>query len=206
LNVLDALSQSKKPVSRIVVASSANIYGNSRHSPIAETEPPAPANHYAMSKLAMELMVQAKFAHLPIVLARPFNYTGPGQAKDFVIPKLVDHFRRRAPRVTLGNLHVLREYNDVRFVCDAYLRMLGAARPERVCNVCTGVTYDFATVLGLLKEITGHAIEVDVDPGLVRPNEVHRLCGDPALLRSTIGELPAYTLRDTLAWMLGDQR
>jgi nucleoside-diphosphate-sugar epimerase len=202
LNLLDALAKAKRPMKRVLIASSANVYGNSGHSPIAETEPPAPVNHYAMSKVAMELMARARFPELPLVIARPFNYTGPGQANDFVIPKLVDHFRRRAQKVTLGNLHVQREYNDVRFVCDAYLRLLDRAQDGGVYNVCTGVTYDFNAVLGTLREITGHDIEVKVDSKLVRSNEVHRLCGDPALLTRTVGELPHIPLRDTLAWML----
>jgi nucleoside-diphosphate-sugar epimerase len=178
------------------------VYGNSPHSPIGESQTPAPVNHYAMSKVAMELMAKARFPELPIVVARPFNYTGPGQALDFVIPKLVDHFRRKAPRVTLGNLHVHREYNDVRFVCDAYLRLLEVPSPAPVYNVCTGTTYDFNSVISMLRELTGHGIEVDVDPRFVRPNEVHRLCGDAARLEAAVGPLPAYSLRDTLAWML----
>jgi GDP-6-deoxy-D-talose 4-dehydrogenase len=201
LNLLDALAKAKRRVSRVLLASSANVYGNSQRSPIAESEPPAPVNHYAMSKVAMELMAQARFPGLPLLIARPFNYTGPGQAKEFVIPKLVEHFRRRARNVTLGNLHVQREYNDVRFVCDAYLRLLGGA-PQGVYNVCTGVTYDFNAVLGTLREITGHDIDVQVDPRLVRANEVHRLCGDPSLLTRTVGEFAPIPLRDTLAWML----
>jgi nucleoside-diphosphate-sugar epimerase len=200
MNLLDAVSQ--HGLKRILLASSANVYGNSPHSPIGESQPPAPINHYAMSKVAMELMARARFAHLPIVIARPFNYTGPGQVPDFVIPKLVEHFRRRAPRVSLGNLHVQREYNDVRFVCDAYLRMIQAPSPAPVYNVCTGATYDFNAVLGMLQDLTGHRIEVEVDPHFIRPNEVHRLCGDPTLLRADLGEAHAYSLRDTLAWML----
>lgn len=203
MNLLDAVSQrADHGIRRILLASSANVYGNSPHSPIPESQPPAPVNHYAMSKVAMELMAQARFAHLPIVMARPFNYTGPGQSADFVIPKLVDHFRRRAPRVTLGNLHVQREYNDVRFVCDAYLKLLALDSPAPTYNVCTGTTYDFNSVLGMLREITGHAIEVDVDPRFVRPNEVHRLCGDPARLAADVGEIRTYALQDTLRWML----
>jgi nucleoside-diphosphate-sugar epimerase len=202
LNLLDALSASRRPLTRILLASSANVYGNAEQSPIAESQPPAPVNHYAMSKLAMELMVRARFAQLPLVVVRPFNYTGPGQDRQFVIPKLVDHFRRRAPRVTMGNLHVQREYNDVRFVCDAYLRLIEAPSPEPVYNVCTGVTYDFNTVIGTLQDLTGHRIEVEVDPALVRPNEVHRLCGDPSRLNHTIGALPQWRLEETLRWML----
>ena len=39
-------------------------------------------------------------------------------------------------------------------------------------------------------------------PLLVRANEVHRLCGDPSRLRAAIGDLPAYSLEQTLASML----
>ncbi|HEY8047708.1 MAG TPA: GDP-mannose 4,6-dehydratase [Ramlibacter sp.] len=202
LNLLGALSKAGRPLQRILLASSANVYGNSPHSPIAESEPPAPVNHYAMSKLAMEMMARSHFPQLPVVIARPFNYTGPGQPVEFVVPKLVDHFRRRAPQVTLGNLHVEREYNDVRFVCEAYLRLLEAGAPESVYNICTGTAYDFNTVLALLRGLTGHDIEVQVDPKLVRPNEVHRLCGDPSRLQQVVGASAHYRLEDTLRWML----
>ena len=202
LNLLEALAALPYPLKKVLLASSANVYGNCEASPIAETQVPAPVNHYAMSKLALEHMALARYSQLPLVITRPFNYTGPGQAEQFVIPKLVSHFRRAAPTVTLGNLHVQREYNDVRFVCEAYLRLLETGRGRSLYNVCTGVTYDFNTVIGMLQELTGHTISVQVDPALVRANEVHRLCGDPTRLREAIGELPAYGLKDTLAWML----
>lgn len=206
LNLLEAVSQPGLGIRRILLASSANVYGNSPHSPIAESQSPSPVNHYAMSKVAMEFMAHAGFAQLPIVIARPFNYTGPGQAEEFVIPKLVEHFRRRAPSVTLGNLHVQREYNDVRFVCEAYLKLLEVDAAAAVYNVCTGVTYDFNTVLATLREITGHEIAVEVDARFVRPNEVHRLCGDPVRLFADVGELRSYELRETLEWMLEARR
>jgi nucleoside-diphosphate-sugar epimerase len=203
LNLLTAL-QAGPPLRKILVASSANVYGNCDASPIAETQAPAPVNHYAMSKLAMEHMARARFSALPLVFTRPFNYTGPGQEGHFVIPKLVDHFRRRAPEVALGNLHVEREYNDVRLVCEAYLRLLEPQIPAATYNICTGTAYDFNAVLDMLKRLTGHTMAVRVDPQLVRANEVHRLCGDPSRLRGAIGPLPAYTLEDTLAWMLAN--
>ena len=199
LNLLDALKATGS-ARRILLASSANIYGNCEQSPIAETQVPAPVNHYAMSKLAMEHM--ARTTGLPLVFTRPFNYTGPGQELQFVIPKLVDHFRRRASAIAMGNLHVEREYNDVRFVCQAYLRLLDDAAPLGTYNVCTGRMYDFNAVLAMLSRLTGHQIEVSVDPKLVRANEVHRLCGDPSRLRAAIGGLPDYSLEQTLASML----
>ena len=203
-NLLDALCRLRQVPRRVLVASSANVYGNCEHSPIAETTPPAPVNHYAASKLAMEYMALISSDRLPLVLARPFNYSGPGQSGQFLIPKLVDHFQRRAPRIELGNLHVEREYNDVRMVCEAYLRLLEVDTVPAVVNVCTGTPHSIQEVLEALTNITGHRIEVGVNPAFVRANEVHRLCGDPTRLIDAIGPLPAYTLADTLRSMLVD--
>lgn len=202
LNLLDALVARRQPLQCVLLASSANVYGNSVNSPIRETEPAAPRNHYATSKLAMEHMALTRSDVLPLVIARPFNYTGPGHGLSFVIPKLVDHFRRRAPEISLGNLHVEREYNDVRFVCAAYLQLLQTPPAGEAVNICTGQTYDFEAVLATLRDLTGHELDVKVDPQFVRANEIHRLCGDPSKLHAAAGPLPAYTLRETLAWML----
>jgi nucleoside-diphosphate-sugar epimerase len=202
LNLLEALSKCTPPPRRVLLASSANVYGNWGDAPIREDQPPAPVNHYAMSKLAMEHMARTYLSTLPVVIARSFNYTGPGQSPNFVIPKLIDHFRRRAPSIRMGNLHVEREYNDVRFVCEAYLRLLELGQPGDVYNVCTGRPHNFIEVIGTLERLTGHRLRVEVDPALVRTNEVDRLCGDPSRLQATVGMIETPALADTLSWML----
>jgi nucleoside-diphosphate-sugar epimerase len=202
LNLLDALAALAQPPRRVLLASSANVYGNREQSPITEAQPPAPVNHYAMSKLAMEHMARTYLDRLPLFFVRPFNYTGPGQAASFVIPKLVAHFARRAEAVELGNLDVEREFNDVRFVCEAYLQLLHKATPGEVYNICTGQPVTLKEVLALLSQITGHQLQVKVNPAFVRANEIHRLCGSPAKLDAAIGAIASPTLADTLRWML----
>lgn len=184
LNLLGALVKLRQPPSRVLLASSANIYGNCDASPIAEDQPPAPVNHYAMSKLAMEYMARNYASQLPLVITRPFNYTGPGQASNFVIPKLVDHFVRNAPSIALGNLNVEREFNDVQMVCNAYLQLLTLGEPGQTYNVCSGQPYTLQHVIDTLTRITGHPIRVAVNPVFVRANEVHRLCGSAAKLNA----------------------
>lgn len=202
MNLLAAVAALPKPPAKVLLASSANIYGNCEASPIVEDQAPAPVNHYAASKLAMEHMALTFAERLPIVITRPFNYTGPGQGGQFLIPKLVGHFARREPHIELGNLHVQREFNDVGMVCQAYLALLQCGQPGQAYNVCTGQTYTLNNVLEELTDITGHQIEVRVNPAFVRSNEVHRLCGNPAKLNACIQPLMPVTLTDTLRTML----
>jgi nucleoside-diphosphate-sugar epimerase len=202
LQAVAALPPSLRP-RKVLVASSANVYGNCSHSPIAENQAPAPLNHYAASKLAMEHMALTHLDALPIVITRPFNYTGPGQALSFLIPKLVDHFARRAPRIELGNLHVEREFNDVRWVCAAYLKLLEHGVPGETYNVCSGQSHSLQSVLDRLTVLSKHALEVQVNPAFVRANEVVRLAGDPGKLARCIGGVShpddlARTLADML--------
>jgi nucleoside-diphosphate-sugar epimerase len=202
LNLLSALAALPIAPAKVLLASSANVYGNCDASPISEDQPPAPVNHYAMSKLAMEHMARTYLDRLPVVFTRPFNYTGPGQAPDFLIPKLVSHFSLFAYAIDLGNLHTEREFNDVRMVCDAYLGLLAHGVPGEVYNVCSGQPYTLQTVLDELSNITGHQLDVRVNPAFVRANEVHRLCGDPAKLLACVGPLRQPALRETLQTML----
>ena len=205
LHLLDALASLDTPPQKILMASSANVYGNCAESPIAETQSPAPVNHYAASKLVMEHMARTRLDVLPVFFTRPFNYTGAGQSPDFLIPKLVQHFAARSAVVELGNMDVEREFNDVRFVCDAYLRLLQRAAPGETYNLCTGRTYSLREVLVMLTDLTGHPVEARVNPAFVRPHEISRLCGDSTKLLNCIGNVDRFGLRDTLDWMLQAQ-
>lgn len=202
LNLLSGIHDGIAQPTKILIASSANIYGNNAHSPIVETEHPAPVNHYAMSKLAMEHMASAQFSDLPIVVVRPFNYTGVGHDGRFVVPKIVDHFKKESPTIELGNMEVEREFNDVRTVCDIYLKLLELGVSGETYNVCSGRTYSLGSVLSSLSEITGHDIEASVNPAFVREQEVYTLSGSAVKLESCIGAVEHRPLEDSLEWML----
>lgn len=205
-NLLNALVKLTHKPRCVLLASSANVYGNCINSPIVENQLPSPLNHYASSKLVMEHMALTFRDRLSIVITRPFNYTGVGQHINFVIPKLVDHFARRADSVSLGNLQVEREFNDVQMVCNAYLALLQYGQPGEIYNVCSGKPYALVDVLEVLSRISGHTLKVEVNPAFVRLNELHRLCGSPdrlwALMAQHGVELPVPTVEDTLQSML----
>lgn len=202
-NLLEAIVALPLIPKAVLLASSANIYGNSLAGTLSENAVPNPANDYAVSKLAMEYMSRLYIDRLPIVLARPFNYTGVGQSNNFLLPKIVDHFRRRTSNIDLGNLDVARDFSDVRTVAECYRRLLeSGASVGGIFNVCSGRTYSLADVMRIAESITGHSMEVRINPSFVRASDVRVLCGSRAKLEGVIGSVADYPLEETLRWML----
>jgi nucleoside-diphosphate-sugar epimerase len=200
-HLLEGLAALADAPRAVLLASSANVYGNSDIELLSESVPASPANDYAVSKLAMEYMAMLWSDRLPIILARPFNYTGVGQAENFLLPKIVSHFQRRAEVIELGNIDVARDFQDVRFVADAYTRLLVAGADGEAVNLCSGTSVSLMNVIGMMQEIAGYTIDVRVNPAFVRGNEVARLTGDNSRLRLLIGPLDIIPLRATLEWM-----
>ena len=205
-NLLAALAALADRPRAVLLASSANVYGNATVGVIDESVRPAPANDYAVSKLAMEYMAALWCDQLPITIVRPFNYTGVGQAIEFLMPKLVAHFKQRAAVVELGNLDVERDFSDVRSIVRSYRLLLDLPNTGRnsgaVFNVCSGRGYALREVLGMLAELAGYMPEVRVNPAFVRANEVKTLVGSRQALDALIGAPPQPPLAQTLQWML----
>nr|WP_221195409.1 NAD-dependent epimerase/dehydratase family protein [Luteibacter sp. Sphag1AF] len=201
--LLDALASLEERPKAVLLASSANIYGNSDVEVLDESVAPQPANDYAVSKLAMEYMARLWADRLPIILTRPFNYTGIGQSPQFLLPKIVSHFQRGERVIELGNIDVARDFQDVRFVADAYVRLLSSTEKAAglAINLCSGVSVSLTEVIRMMEQIAGYTIEVRVNPAFVRGNEVARLTGDNRRLASVIGPLAIIPLQTTLQWM-----
>ena len=201
-HLLEALSTASTPPLCTILASSANVYGNSTLEVLDETADTRPENDYAVSKLAMEYLAKTYMTRLGIVITRPFNYTGVGQETRYLIPKIVSHFTARAPHIELGNTDVARDFSDVRDVARAY-RLLAEARPiGEIFNLCSGEATALETCIRMASEITGYDIETKINPGFVRANEVKTLRGSSEKLDRFTGHERRYSIRDTMEWML----
>lgn len=209
-NLLNALLKQKIPPKKVLLTSSATIYGNVTSPFAQETQTPAPIDHYAMSKVAMEEMAKTYFDHLPIVIARPFNYTGIGQKEIFLIPKLIRHFSNRLPTIELGNLDIEREFNNVEQICQIYIGLLNYGHSGEIYNVCSGNARSLKQVIDCLITITNHQIHINVNPDFVRLNEVRRICGDPkkiqTLFKQHLIKIDSPSLEETLTRMLDNSK
>jgi nucleoside-diphosphate-sugar epimerase len=200
-NLLEGLAGLDRPARCALLLSSANVYGNAAVEVIDERVPPAPANDYAVSKLAMEYIARLWMDRLPIAIPRPFNYTGVGQPAHFLLPKIVAHFRTRAPQIQLGNTDVAWDFSGVRTVTLAYRWLLEEAPAKEMFNVASGSAHSFRVVLRIMADVAGYEIRVAANHALVRANEVKRLVGSDRKLLDCIGPLSPIPFEETLGWM-----
>jgi len=204
-NLLKACAAYATNLKKIIIASSAAVYGHPKRDFVSEEDLIAPVSHYGVSKLAMEHIARSYSKTLPIILVRPFNYTGPGQPDHFLIPKIVSHFAEGKPKIELGNTNIVREFSDVRDIADYYVSLL-ASEYFGTVNLCTGQSHSFADIINGLTDITDHKIDIETNPEFIRKNDLLRLVGSPKKLMSITKKNFSFTLRDTLTAMLDERQ
>ncbi len=202
LNILESLIELGLKPSKIILASSATVYGNQGLEVLDESLCPKPANHYGASKYAMECLARNYFDKLNIIITRPFNYTGIAQAEHFLIPKIIKHFKEKSQTIELGNLDVSREFNDISFVCEVYKKLLECNANAEVVNIATNRGIKLLDVLENMNELSGYKIKVEINPTLVRKDEIKSLTGSSDKLFQLIGVLEQKEFKDTLREML----
>jgi len=197
-NFLEAALEIAGTLKKIIVASSAAVYGNQSSTILNENLCPNPVNHYGISKLSMEFITKTYFQKLPILITRPFNYTAPGHGEEFVIPKIAKAFVTKQMQLELGNLNVYREYNSINFVCDVYYKLMKSETTSEIVNIASGQTHSLNEIIALFEKATNHKLTVKINPEFVRKNEIERLAGDTQKLHQIIGTPSNYTIEDVI--------
>lgn len=200
-NLLQAVDKAGLNPEKIIIASSANVYGTPDVNVVCETTPLNPISHYAASKLAMESMVKTWYQRFPIAIVRPFNYTGVGQNKKFLVPKIVNHYCQKKTTIELGNLEVSRDFSDVRDIATAYLHLFKSSVHSDEINFCSGNTISLTTIIELMDMIADYKIEVTVNPTFIRKNEIKHLCGKSTKMQQLISFIPSIPFVQTLQAM-----
>jgi UDP-glucose 4-epimerase len=142
LNVL--LQASQAGVRRVVLASSAAVYGDSE-SIVAENYPLNPLSPYAASKLAMEQAAKlfSQSFNLETICPRFFNAYGPRQSSDSpyaaAIPKFIQVMSAGEPAIIHGDGQQTRDFVYVKDIVEALLLAAdGDSIGGRVFNIAGG--------------------------------------------------------------------
>lgn len=157
---------SKFGVKRVIVASSAAVYGENENFPLSEKDGGDLLSPYAESKWENEHQIsKARDDGLEAVALRFFNVYGIGQRPDSayaaVIPKFVEMMAQgKAPQVHGDGLQT-RDFVHVNDVCSAILRFLNPVwygEAEHVFNVATQTR---KSLIDLIDEINSSLGELD---------------------------------------------
>jgi GDP-4-dehydro-6-deoxy-D-mannose reductase len=193
--------------SRILFVGSGLVYGHPDTPNHAHDEscPLLPANPYAASKSAADLMSYqyTQFPGLDIVRARPFNHIGPRQSPQFAVAHFAEQIAaiergQQEPVLETGNLSALRDFTDVRDAARAYVLLMEKGRTGQAYNVATGVAYAMQEVVDMLLSLAKRSIQLRTEPGLVRAVETAMVRGNPSKLRHETGWNSTYPFRETV--------
>jgi UDP-glucose 4-epimerase len=191
----------KAGVNRVVVASSAAVYGDSTAMPLAEDTPIKQLSPYATSKRINEMYAELftnQFG-LEVTALRYFNVYGPHQRPDSMYAAAIPIFIRcmldNKPITVYGDGGQTRDLISVRDVVQAnLLASRHPAAPGQTFNVCTGIETRLLDLLDILYEMFPKAPRhVHAEP---RAGDIYRSIGSPSKAMEILEFKPQVTLAE----------
>jgi UDP-glucose 4-epimerase len=194
-------------VKRIVLASSATVYGPQPTQPVSESAWPHPQVPYAVSKLAAEHYIFAlgTLNGIETVALRIFNAYGPGQRVPPVHAPVVPHFAKSvlsgASVVVHGDGTQTRDFVYIDDVVDALVAAAAASNVnQKTINIGSGAETSINTLIAVLGQVTQRQPEVIYNPH--EGGGIARLAADLTAARELLGYKPQFSLREGLERLL----
>jgi nucleoside-diphosphate-sugar epimerase len=199
LRVLEAAR--KAGVRKVVMSSSAGIFGELKTLPIREDHPAEPDSPYGASKLCAEKegLAYAKLYGMEVVCLRYFNVYGPSQRFDAygnVIPIFVFQMLRGEPVTIFGGGEQTRDFVNVRDVVQANIKAAMAPGVSGAFNIGSGTRISINDLVERLKATSG--LNPVVRHGPPRAGDVRDSLADISAARKAFGFEPAVTMDEGL--------
>lgn len=195
LNVLEAAR--KEGVRKIVVSSSAGIFGELKTMPIKEDHPIEPDSPYGCSKLYEEkiCLAYAKLYDIEAVALRYFNVYGPNQRFDAygnAIPIFIFRMLRNEPITIFGDGEQTRDFVHVDDVVQANIKAADSIEVSGAFNIASGTR---VTINRLVEMITKDNIgSIEIEHGPQRAGDVLHSLADISLAQQRINYIPSVDL------------
>jgi len=207
INVLEAAR--KAGVERVVLSSSAAVYGDAPGLPKSETHPPRPMSPYAMSKLSGEwyLRIYAGAYGMKTVSLRYFNVFGPRQDPSSqyapVIPNFIHRLLDGKRPIIFGDGKQTRDFVFVHDVATAnVLAMESEHAAGDVINIGLGHETSVLDLALMLSDVINPGLKpLHEDP---RPGDIFRSVADVSLAKDLLRFVPGTDMKkgleETAAW------
>ncbi|OLZ42635.1 UDP-glucose 4-epimerase [Natrinema saccharevitans] len=169
------LEQARQEDARVVVASSAAVYGHPEELPVSEAAPTNPTSPYGVQKLALDeyARLYAELYDLPTVALRYFNVYGPRQRGPYsgVISTFLEQARADEPITIEGDGQQSRDFVHVSDVVRANLRAATTDAVGEAYNVGTGERTAIRELAETVRDATGSSSSIvhrEPRPGDIR--------------------------------------
>jgi GDP-4-dehydro-6-deoxy-D-mannose reductase len=213
IHLLEAV-RTQSPTTKVMLASTAEVYGpvKPENLPVVETQPFAPANIFAAGKAALELAAHPFIATygLSVVIARPFNHTGPRQRPDFVCSTFAEQIARvelgGEPTIQVGDLSAKRDFSDVRDMVRGYRLLVQKGEKGEAYNLASGKSASAEWVLNTLVQMARVKVDIRPDPKRQRDTQVMDIRGSYEKIKAATGWQPELPLEKTLRDLLNFHR
>jgi GDP-4-dehydro-6-deoxy-D-mannose reductase len=188
----------------VIVASSAEVYGEGGGSPRAESEMPRPLNVYGATKLGAEIAAaQARDEWgLRVIVVRAFPAAGPGYQENRVLNKWISSLRAGQKTVE-GDSSIVRDFMDVRDVATGYLALLSRGHAGETYNLASGRAVTFGELFEML------TTKLHRDARLVPPahprRDARHLVADASKIREHTGWHTTIALEKTISDLIDAQ-
>lgn len=204
-HVLDAMRE-KSPSAKMVVISSAEVYGKSmpEELPISENHQLRPSNPYGVSKMTQDALarVYVESYGLHIVIARPFNHIGERQEPGFVVSdfakQVVAIEQGKSAALKVGNLDAQRDFTDVKDIVQGYMTLMENGVPGEAYNLGSGTSHSMSDVVAILQELSNVTWDIEQDTSRLRPADIPIMVADSTKARA-LGWYPQSTMKDAVA-------
>lgn len=207
LHLLEASRQ--QGVQKVIMASSAAVYGTDPVMPKHEAMPAVPINPYGLSKYMDELYSElyTGLINLPVVCFRYFNVFGPRQNPNSqysgVISRFINSVITGEPPVIYGDGYQSRDFVYVSDIVQANLLAMHAPIPGfAVYNVATGTGKNLHDILNVLREET--QLPLDVVYKEERRKDIRHSLGDITRIKADLGFAPSVSFAEGLKTLLAD--
>lgn len=194
-------------VPKIVLASSAALYGNDYLPPHKETFASVPLSPYAVGKCLSELYaaVYTDLYGVHSVCLRFFNVYGPKQDRSSpysgVISKFMDAISRDDEFIIFGDGEQTRDFVYVLDVVQALILSMEKS-VSGVFNVGTGTSVSINKLAMTIMEVSGKKVGIRYLDA--REGEVRHSCADISKISEALGYKPRYSLKEgvrkTYSW------
>jgi len=201
LNVLEACRQHK--VSKLVHTSTSEVYGTALYTPIDEKHPLQGQSPYSASKIGADHLAESFYRSfgLPVAIVRPFNTFGPRQSARAVIPTIISQLLDNAPKLSLGAVTPIRDFNYVADTVEGFLA--AAASPKAVgqaINLGSGRGISVGKTAETIMRLLGRKAAITQQKIRLRPkhSEVLRLLCDNGKAKKLLGFKSRFSLEEGL--------